>query len=147
MKSVFDGSVKDELLKRFEMLQPNSARQWGKMMPAQMLAHCTETLRVPVGDLKVKRTFASLIGWMFKGMATSEKPFSKNSPTADEFMIRDTRDFDAEKKRFAVAFEKLARGPSSITCLDHPFFGKMSATDWGHLMYKHLDHHLRQFGV
>lgn len=45
------------------------------------------------------------------------------------------------------SFNKLATGRSSITCHEHPFFGKMTGEDWGHLMYKHLDHHFRQFGV
>jgi len=27
------------------------------------------------------------------------------------------------------------------------FFGKLSGKEWGELMYKHIDHHLRQFGA
>jgi hypothetical protein len=147
MKSVFDKSTQEQLHRRLEGLEKATVGQWGKMNAAQMLAHCTATMQVPVGDLKVRRTFISLIGWMFRGMITSEKPFGKNSPTSDEFLVRGECDFEAEKKRFVETFNKLSQGPSAVTCLEHPFFGKISGEDWGHLMYKHLDHHFTQFGV
>jgi len=147
MKSLFEKTTQEELSRRLESLGKQTSGQWGKLNAAQMLAHCTATLQVPVGDLKIKRTFISLIGWMFKGMITSEKPFSRNSPTSAEFVVHGERDFETEKKRFRESFNKLAQGPSAITCLEHPFFGKITHEDWGHLMYKHLDHHFTQFGV
>jgi hypothetical protein len=147
MKTLFDKATQEELSQRFEKLTSESKSQWGKMSVGQMLAHCTAAMQVPVGDLKLKRTALSLIGWMFKGMIVSEKPFSKNSPTAPEFLMRDDHTFDAEKQRFVTVYNKLTQGASVITCYKHPFFGKMSTEDWGLLMYKHLDHHFQQFGV
>lgn len=147
MKTFFDQKNQDELQQRLQKLNAQSACIWGKMGAAQMLAHCTATLQMPVGDLQVKRTPLSLIGWMFKGMLVNGKPFSKNSPTAAEFVVRDERDFQMESERFLTAFQKVAQGPGSITCFKHPFFGSMSTDDWGHLIYKHLDHHLQQFGL
>ncbi len=148
MKTFFDKNAQDELNQRFSKLNEKSESQWGKMSAAQMLAHCTVAMQTPVGDIQVKGPWGlSLIGRMFKGMLVSDKPFSKNSPTAKEFLMRDPRDFAAESDRFQKAFQKLAQGPSLITCHKHPFFGNMSTDDWGHLMYKHLDHHFRQFGV
>ncbi len=29
----------------------------------------------------------------------------------------------------------------------HPFFGNLNSEEWDTLNWKHLDHHLRQFGV
>jgi hypothetical protein len=147
MKSFHEKACQEELLQRLAKLEGHTANQWGKMNAAQMLAHCTASLQVPVGDLRLKRTFISLIGWMFKGTIRSDKPFGKNSPTADEFRIVDKREFESEKKRFLESFARLAEGPSSITCHDHSFFGKLTDSDWGCLMYKHLDHHFRQFGI
>ena len=147
MKTFFENTVPQELRQRLQKLDAQTRNQWGKMNAAQMLAHCTAAMQVPVGDLQVKGGVLSLIGWMFKGMLVSEKPFSKDSPTAGEFLIQDEREFDAEKQRFMESFHKLAQGSSAITCHKHPFFGKMTTEDWGHLMYKHLDHHFRQFGL
>lgn len=147
MNTFFDEASRARLSERLQKIDAGTAALWGRMSAAQMLAHCTATLQMPVGDLQVKRSFLCLIGWIFKGMIHSDKPFSKSSPTAPEFVIRDERDFVAEKKRFLEAFQRLAQGPTTITCHNHPFFGKMTSHDWGCLVYKHLDHHLRQFGA
>ena len=147
MKTFFDKDQQEEFQQRLQKLNAQAASQWGKMNAAQMLAHCTAAFQVPVGDLQVKRTPLSLIGWMFKGMIVSEKPFSKNSPTTAEFVVQDERDFQKERERFLEVFQKVAQGPGAITCFRHPFFGKMSTEDWGQLIYKHLDHHFRQFGL
>jgi len=147
MKTFFEQSAQQELEQRIEKLTAQAACQWGRMSAAQMLAHCTATVQMPVGDLSIKRSPLGLIGWLFKGMLVSDRPFSKNSPTAPEFVVRDDRVFETEKERFLEVFKKLAKGPSAVTCYRHPFFGKMTTEDWGHLVYKHLDHHLRQFGV
>ena len=147
MKTFFDSNNQEELRQRLQKLNAQTASQWGRMTAAQMLAHCTVALQVPVGDLQLKRTALSLIGWMFKGMIIREKPFSRNSPTAAEFVVRHECDFQMESERFLQAFQKIAQGPGTITCFRHPFLGTMSTEEWGHLIYKHLDHHLQQFGV
>lgn len=147
MKTLFHETTAVEIKQRFEKLSDKTTSEWGKMNAAQMLAHCTATMQMPVGDIQIKKSPLSLIGWMFKGLFRNEKPFGKNSPTAPEFIMKDSRDFEVEKQRFLEAFQKLAKGPDAVKCFQHPFFGKMTCDDWGRLMYKHMDHHFRQFGV
>jgi len=147
MKTFFDHSAQEELRQRVEKLSAQSASHWGRMASAQMLAHCTVAFQVPVGDLQVAKHPLRFIGSIFKKSLLGEKPFSKNSPTAKEFLVRQDCDFESEKTKFLTAFQKVAQGPSSVTCFNHPFFGKMTTDDWGRLLYKHLDHHLQQFGV
>lgn len=38
-------------------------------------------------------------------------------------------------------------GPETCISHPHPFFGKLTSEQWGKGIYKHLDHHLKQFGV
>ena len=147
MKTFFDKTTQDDLESRLQKLDAQAKGQWGKMNPAQMLAHCGASMEMPLGDLVAKRSPLSVIGWMFRGVIRNDKPFSKNAPTSPEYLVRDEREFDAEKRRFLAAFRKLSAGPASLKCDRHPFFGKLSSEDWGHLIYKHLDHHFRQFGV
>lgn len=148
MKTFFDPAAQKELRERLNKLTPQTQAQWGKMNVAQMLAHCSKGLQVPVGDLKVKPIFLRHIGRFFKSLAVNDKPFSKNSPTAAEFLIKDDRNFDVEKGNFMTAFNKLAAGgEQGVTVSEHAFFGPMTAAEWGFLMYKHSDHHFRQFGV
>lgn len=148
MKTIYDIERKSELLGRVEKLSAGSKPLWGKMDAAQMLTHCTRTLQAPTGDFHVKRSPIRFIGRFFKnGYIYTDKEFSKNSPTAPEFRTADPRTFAAEKEDFLAAFQKLAAGEHSVKVFENSFFGKMTPAEWGILMYKHLDHHLRQFGL
>lgn len=147
MRSFFDSTASADLHQRIRNLNAETRQQWGRMNAAQMLAHCRAPMEVALGELQLKKNFFSLFGWMLKRSIISDKPFSKNSPTAREYRIVDNRDFEQERKRFDETFVKLASGPEAVKCFDHPFFGKMTTEDWGQLLYKHLDHHLTQFGL
>ena len=147
VKTLFDETTVQEFTERFEKLSANIKNEWGKMNATQMLAHCTASLQMPTGDIVIKKSPYGLIGWMFRHLFRNEKPFGKNSPTAPELVMTENRDFEVEKKRFLDAFQKFTTGPDAVKCFQHPFFGKMTCEDWGRLMYKHMDHHFRQFGV
>jgi hypothetical protein len=148
MKSLFETTDRNEILSRLEALQPGAPRQWGKMAVGQMMKHCSVALEVGAGAMPSKQAFIGKILSPFvrKGVL-GEKPFSKNSPTDPKFVIRDDRDFEKERSRLkemiAIFVE---RGPANAGRQVHSFFGKMTGEEWGQLMYKHLDHHLRQFG-
>jgi len=136
------------MLARLERLQPDAARQWGKMTSAQMLAHCHQPLRVALGELPLKR---SLIGFLFgrmaKKMLLAPKPWKPDMPTAPEFKVPDERDFAKEKASLLVLVKRFGQaGPLGLTKQPHPFFGKLTNDEWQALQWRHLDHHLRQFG-
>lgn len=149
MKNFYDPAVKRHFLQRIDQLHPNSAAQWGKMDVAQMMAHCSAALETAVGDRMVKpNLFERLFGRFFRGMLTSEKPFDKNLPTTPDFKMVDARQFDAEKIRLTQLVSRFSDGgEAGATVRQHPFFGTMNPQNWSNLMYKHLDHHLQQFGV
>ena len=89
-----------------------------------------------------------LFGWMMKSKLYDDVPWKKNLPTAPNFIIKDQRDFEAEKKGLTTLIHQFhAAGPEGITKFPHPLFGKLTPDQWGKSMYKHLDHHLQQFGV
>ena len=149
MKSVFNAEDNLNLVSRIQRLTPDSQALWGKMNVGQMLGHLQQPIRVAVGDLVLKQSF---IGFLFGKWALKkldgDKPFDKNMPTAPEFKIKVQPDFATElHKVIAMVSRYAADGPSIITKEPHPFFGKMTVTQWDNLQWKHLDHHLRQFGV
>jgi hypothetical protein len=150
MKSLFNSEGIKEVIERINRLTPDSKAEWGKMNAPQMLAHVCQSFRTATGELKLKRV---LIGKLFGSFAkkkyiTGEGPFSKNSPTDKTFIITGDRDFETEKKTLLALIEKFRNaGAEGVTKEAHPFFGEMSPGEWDRLMYKHLDHHLRQFGV
>jgi uncharacterized protein DUF1569 len=149
MKNLFQPEAVDELLSRIDKLQPASPRQWGKMDVAQMMTHCSATLDMASGQLNLPRVFIGrVLGPFVKPFFINEKPFSRNSPTAKELVFADPRDFAREQEQLKLKLRQFHQGGErQCTRHPHPFFGPLSPQDWSRGMYKHLDHHLRQFGA
>lgn len=149
MKSLFDKATYDEVINRINNLNAASQKQWGKMDASQMLAHCKEAFKVPLSEIKMPRLFMGrMLGWMVKPKMYGEAPWKKNLPTAPNFLIKDQRKFDVEKKELSdLITEFYTKGSGNVGKFPHPFFGAFTQEQWGKSMYKHLDHHLVQFGV
>lgn len=148
MKTLFDAADRAPLLARLEALRPDSARQWGKMNVAQMLAHCAAALETGTGDRPMKqKLIGKILMPFFRSSILGEKPFKRNSPTDPTFVIANERDFEAERNRLRTLIARFVeRGLPAAGDQTHSFFGKMTGQEWGELMYKHIDHHLQQFG-
>jgi hypothetical protein len=150
MRTLFEPATVTEVQARLKRLQPGQQRQWGKMTVAQAMAHSSLGLEMAVGDLRVPRVFIGrLIGpWVKRIVLGNDQPLRPGSPTAPALIVRDERNFEAERTRLAKLVDRIAAGgAASCTTHPHPFFGKLTGDEWGTLMYKHLDHHLRQFGA
>ena len=149
MKNLFDIDTYKEITDRINKLTPQTENKWGKMDVAQMMAHCLEAFKVPVSEKELPRMFIGrLIGWMMKSKLYNESPWKKSLPTAPNFIIKDTRDFEVEKKKLLSILEVFnTKNATGIGDKIHPLFGKLTAEQWGKSMYKHLNHHLEQFGV
>jgi hypothetical protein len=149
MDNIFNIDSNAKLVERLEKLTPTSQPLWGKMSVGQMVLHTQKPLDVCEGKLNLKR---GLIGILFGKWAKNDflkRPeFKKNLPTAPAFKITGWTEFEKEKEVLAMQIIRFReQGPSIIKNLTHPFFGEMSIEEWGILQYKHLDHHLKQFGV
>lgn len=149
MQNLYEAADREAILQRLSALGESSPRQWGRMNAAQMLAHCALIMEIACGQRPRKQILIGrLLAPLVLGSAFGERPFSRNGPTGREFKIRDERDFAAERKRLANLVDSFCtRGPAGADGLVHPFFGRLTGDQWARLMYKHLDHHLRQFGA
>jgi hypothetical protein len=149
MKNIAITEDRATIATRIEQLRPDSQALWGKMDVAQMLVHCREGLKLATGELKLKRLWLGyLLGPLIKSIYYNEKPFTKNVQTVKEIKITSTVAFEAAKQELLDALEdynnkKALYGERA----SHPFLGYLTPEQWGKGMYKHLDHHLRQFGV
>ena len=147
MNSIFDPSSNATIITRINKLTPESQAVWGKMNVAQMCKHTNEALIVAFGENDVKVNFVfRLLGRMMKNKVFNSE-FKKNSPTAKEFIFTDKYDFETSRNELIKNFSRFAEGHQSIKIVKHPFWGKMNYEDWNKLMWNHVDHHLRQFGV
>ena len=114
-----------------------------------MMAHCAATLDMATGRVILPRLFIGrILGSFARPIFTNDKPFSKNGPTHKNFVIADKRDFARERERLKECVQQFHDGGEErCTKHPHPFFGSITPQEWATGMYKHLDHHLRQFGV
>jgi len=148
MNQQLDATTCPLLLDRIATLAPESGAQWGTMDVAQMLAHCQIPLELASRERTMKR---GLVGLLFGRIALrsvlKEKPFGQNAPTAPSFRVTDKRELAKERERLVGLMTMyVERGPEGLPS-KHPFFGPMTPAQWSVLQWKHLDHHLRQFGA
>ena len=148
MKSIFNQTDNQKIINRINQLTPESTAQWGKMNVSQMLKHCNDATIVAFNEKELKVNFIfKLMGSLMRNSILNAPEFAKNSPTAKEFKYQENFDFETIKNELISNFSRFQEGEQAITCKNHPFWGKMTTEDWNKLMWKHVDHHLKQFGA
>lgn len=150
MKNIFELAVVEEVIGRINRLTPKSTPAWGKMSVDQMLAHCNVAYELIYENKHPKPN--ALKKWMLKaflkGIIVNEKPYKPGNPTAPEFLIKDAKNFEAEKARLIAYIQRTQQlGGAHFDQKESHSFGKLSTIEWNNMLYKHLDHHLRQFNV
>ena len=146
MPSVFDADARRALAVRVGQLRPESQRRWGAMTSAQVLAHLADALKMAFGELPVAMKKTPLRYTPIKQLIIHVAPFPKGVPTAPELISRSASDFDAEVAALIAMLGRCGDAGQQFAPV-HPAFGRLSRRDWGVLIYRHTDHHLRQFGV
>jgi hypothetical protein len=125
VKNFFDQNAGQQFKDRLANLRSESERQWGKMNAAQMVAHLCKGMEQAMGEVLPPRIlFGRIIGRFVKShVLRDDDPLRRNTPTVPGFAITDERNLGAERQRLFTLIDRAV------------------------LIYKHLDHHLRQFGV
>lgn len=147
VKNLFDPSVKKEIIDRINSLTPGTAPQWGKMNVSQMLAHLQVPVGVALGTHTVRGNWLMrLIMPLFKKKLYDDTPWKKGLPTDKSFIMTGTdKDFQLEKMHLLDMVERFSE--KNIVSEHHPIFGKLTREQWSKATWKHIDHHLKQFGV
>ena len=148
MKTIFDKETRQSIINRINNIDENGVANWGTMNVYQMLKHCNLAEDLYLGNVKHKRFFLGYIlgRWALKGLLKDDAPMRRNAPTSDKFKVTElSGDVAAEKQQWIVNLEKYANYDQPY--FTHWFFGKMTREQIGQLVYKHADHHLRQFGA
>ncbi len=151
IKNIFDKSVTDEIIARINSLTPEHKPAWGSMSVDQMLAHVNVPYRFvyePEAFTKPGCIMRFILKTFVKKTVVSETPYPKNGRTAPEFIIEGSRDFEVEKSKLIENINKTQElGEAYFDGKENFSFGKLTVQEWNNLFYKHLDHHLAQFGV
>ena len=150
LPNIFTREVTIKLIERINKLQPTSKPVWGKMNVSQMLAHCSVAYEMVFENKhpRPNRLVRFLLRTFVKKFITNEQPYKRNMRTASQFLIPDTKDFEKERLTLIDHLNKTQQlGESYFHNKSSHSFGKLSTEEWNNMFYKHLDHHLTQFGV
>jgi len=149
-QNIFSTPVAEQFIVRIDKLSINTRNQWGKMDVSQMIAHCNVSYDMAFNENYKKSS--PILRFILKNLAkkglVNESPLKKNSSTASEMIIKTPKVFNEEKGKLISNVNNLvAKGENYFHLKDHPGFGIMTKQEWNNFYYKHLDHHLTQFGV
>lgn len=149
IKTILSSQAVNELLVRTEKLDPDIKAKWGTMTVTEMLVHCNMAhggiLKSTKSDkaATLKQLISKFIFFKIKKefpkLAKGPKRFQTagNAPDAS---------FEEEKSKFALILSKYPKLDYALEG-SHPVFGPLTHQQWGIFVWKHVDHHLRQFGV
>jgi Protein of unknown function (DUF1569) len=147
MKSMWADDRRQEIKDRVARVTPDRKPRWGRMSAAQMVCHLAESLKMTLGELPVMRKRVPIRYPPLKQLIVYMAPFPKNMPTAPELLARAPRDWQADVTDLLALVDRLTPRGASGRWPEHPAFGPLSERAWGVLVYRHMDHHLKQFGV
>jgi hypothetical protein len=147
MKNLLNDNDRAEVTARVRALTADHKALWGQMDVAQMVTHCQRPIELALMNPKPARSLMGyLMGRLAKNDVFGPKPFKKGSFTPPQFKIVDPQDFHTNKEKLLQLIERFPKEMPNVGQV-HPFFGPLTLTEWGQGQYKHLDHHLSQFGA
>src|SRR5215213_10314372 len=145
--NLFDKQKRDAVINRINRLTPESQALWGEMNVSQMLCHCADSLRMATGEREVADKSSFVFRTIFKPLFIYALPMPKGAPTAKEInpMLDGTKptDFEADRQALLSCIENMCSRQENYEWSPHALFGKMSRRQWGFLVHKHIDHHLK----
>jgi Protein of unknown function (DUF1569) len=138
------------ILQRIVNITESSTKQWGTMNVAEMLVHCNLQLKLALHEIEGTKHEGSFIlrTGFGRWMGLYGPRWKKGTTTPTQMNVLQQKlpigKVDAEKETL-LNYLKVILTKDAFQ--EHPIFGKLNKKDWGRLIWKHLDHHLRQFGA
>lgn len=150
MGSLWGAKDREEIRLRLGRLSPDSRPRWGSMSAGRMLCHVADQLRAAIGELELGPAAGprALRTPPFKQLVLYWLPWPKGKVKAPRGVLGTaSTEWEEDLARLEALIERFPERDRGGTWPAHPLFGKMSGRAWGVLGYRHLDHHLRQFGA
>ena len=145
MPTFWDPAARQALVARLDRLTSDATPAWGRFTVAGMAAHLNDAARMALGELPVRQKWMPIRYTPLRQLVIFALPMPKGAPTAPELLARCSgADLDRERAAVKASFDRIASG---VPLVAHPLFGPLSHREWGALLWKHNDHHLRQFRV
>jgi hypothetical protein len=149
-KNLLDNKTAEDIVFRVQKLQPTAKASWGQMTVTEMLLHCNKVHQHLLSPSTSARKKTSLKQYLIRWVVLYLMPqFPKNAKTPKPLETKGTITdvaFEEQKQAFLTLVRRFAQQNAPIEH-HHPYFGNLSTRQWGLSAWKHVDHHLRQFGV
>jgi hypothetical protein len=146
-KTIHDPAVRASLHARIDRLGASDSARWGHFTAPKMVTHLVESLRMAASELAVPPRSSVLSNRLVRFLVIYALPFPRGAPTARQLLERAPDTWASDVSTLKAALERTAAIDAHGAWPAHPAFGDISGTDWGVLIYRHTDHHLRQFGA
>ena len=150
MKTLWNSQSRATLSARIDRLTPHAPALWGRMNAEEMVAHCTRGMMMGLGELPTHTRNTILRYWPLKHVFVYWAPFPKAKAKAPRELVTRGTNLDEWPQSVAAlraTLDRFALREPNAQWPDHPVFGTLTGQAWGALGWRHLDHHLRQFGV
>jgi hypothetical protein len=135
-----------------QKLQANQQGAWGKLNAQQMVEHFTDAVKLAYGHFLLPAVSEGEQLQKMYNFMMSDTPFREN--TVNPYMGKEPAPLRKATMQDAITslqnalqrfFEYYEQHPGSKTL--NPFFGELNVEEQVHLLHKHAQHHLRQFGL
>ncbi len=146
MPSLRDAATRNASIQLLDRHTPTTRARWGKFDAARMTCHLNDSLAVVLGEIPShslnRKTFQH---FPLKHLAMYVVPFPKGFPAPPEMLSTEPATFDVDGQRLFGLLNRRAQ-TRKAAAPEHPLFGPLTTDEWNALQWKHIDHHLKQFG-
>ncbi|HKI44739.1 MAG TPA: DUF1569 domain-containing protein [Balneolales bacterium] len=146
MQTLLDAGCRKDVLNRLSGLFPDDKPKWGTMSAPQMIAHVSMQMKCALGINHEKPLNPIWRFWPLKKLVIYIVPWPHGLPTAESWKNPQRSDWNREMEQLQMLIREFPNKRSLDEWGIHPILGQLNKKDWGRLSYRHINHHLRQFG-
>lgn len=151
MASIFTPARHAELVQRLDRLTPDHTRRWGRMSPHQAICHLSDSFKAILGDRPLRSRKPDLTRFLLRIYAfTLPLPWPKGAPTSAAVDAEQggtpPTDFDKDVEELKELLRRFV-ATDGRGLAPHYAWGGLTRGEWGRYGFRHVDHHLSQFGA
>ena len=153
MTTILNKTECDAIINRINKLTPDTKGFWGKMTVNEMLCHTADVLRDILGIRQTEPVTPVEMRPQIIAMVLTENEWDKNLQTFPPYLQGEggggtkPTHFDTDKIILLDLVYRFYNTAPEYTFFPHAGLGILTRDEFGKFIWKHTDHHLREFGV